>query len=426
MIRPSDILFYGGGECFQKFGVPFLGFTRDQRVAPSFTRSGAVGPFTDRNGKLRSASANRLRTEWLDTDGDLVFDTPALLVEAARTNLVGSDDFSAWTSVGTPVVTGSISDPAGGTNAYRIDDDDAGNEEYKYRAVTFTGDGIKSAVFVVREATQPAGGNQDLRIGDTTAAVYRLRLQISAWVGGKPTVSAAIGTYLGQRYVGNGFWAIYGQTTSVTAANAHTAEISPAGSGGATTGSIDIYRVNTYDADIPSRSILNASEVRNADLWVSPWLRKPQAMTVYVKMIESGTARSAGYVMHIGANSGADPYFSIYGDAATGYYSAVHSPAAASTSTVSTAPAFGDVVELLVQIDADGAVLMTQVLDSGAEVAGSQGTDQAFAATWSDDILNIGGTGLTTQGMNPIIVVKIARDVRTMADMRDLFAWVAL
>ena len=62
-----------------------------------------------------------------------------LLGEPEAVNLVTDQDVSGagWSSLGTPVVTGSISDPAGGASAYRIDDNDGAAVEHRFRGVTY-------------------------------------------------------------------------------------------------------------------------------------------------------------------------------------------------------------------------------------------------------------------------------------------------
>lgn len=403
--------------------TPTLLFSFDGDAFGPYThiRTGAVGKYTDSDGVLQDAAADTLRREYLWLDGvyDLAPDTAAGLFEAARENLVTSDDISAWSVSGTPVVTGSVSDPAGGTGAFTVADNDGAAGEYVIRNVTFTGGSglTRGVVFVIRKNTEAS--TQPLTFGIHDASVgWRIQLNVPVgnWVDGEPAVTASIGTYLGKRYLGNGFWAIYGQATSVNSANTNRVLIMPTNNS-AETGSVDVFRVNVYDVATPSYSIVDASETRNADTHVQDWLHAPQAMTVYVKLLEWGTlATTGGYVFHVGADTTADPYFSIYSTGS--FYQAVHSPVAASLSTLAVAPTYGQIVELCAQVDQNGAVLLFQSLDGGALATGTQGSDQGFAAAWSDDIANIGGTGLVPQGMSPIIQVRAVADVYSMAQMR--------
>ena len=400
-----------------------FGFDGDAPGTYTFTRSGNVGPFTNAQGLLRRAAANVLRREYLWLDGTYTVatrpDTPAYLIEAARTNLVTSDNFdSGWTSSGTPVITTGISDPAGGSGAYRIRDDDGGAAEYKYLAVTFTGNAVKAVSFVVREATMASSGNQTLVLTDTVAATDRLRLAISAWSSGSPTVAAEVGTYLGKRYMGNGYWAVYGQSTSVTAANAHRLEIRPAETAAAS-GSIDAFRVNAYNSTVPSWSTLDASETRNADTLYAPFTARPQAMSVYVKFIQGAPIELTGTLVYIGATGSTDPRLLIQSNGSV--YVGTHDPGTASSSTLGSNPAWGDTVELLLTLAADGTPILYQSINGATATTGTGQTAQALGYAWSDTRLYIGAEGDTgNMGMSPILSVKVARGVQTMAYMRDV------
>lgn len=162
------------------------------------------------------------------------------------TNLVAA--VSSWAN-GVATVGSGISDPIGGTTAFTLTDDDAGVQEAKSYATTFTGDGVKGACFVVRERTSPASG-QYLAIYDSSAAAYRLQLAITSWRGGRPIVSEVVGTLLDVIYVGNGYWAVFGSSTAVTAANNHLFAIYPAWVAGET-GAIDVWKGYAYNATDP-------------------------------------------------------------------------------------------------------------------------------------------------------------------------------
>lgn len=389
----------------------------------TFTRSGTVGPYTGRDGVLGSAAANIPRTEWLDLNADKIFETPALLLEVARTNLVTSDDLTAWTQAATPVITSGISDPAGGTAAYRVADDYALDSEYLVRTVTFTGNAVKSAVFVVREATMASSGVQALRIFDATAGAARLSLDISAWTLGVPTVAAGTGTYLGKRYAGNGYWALYGLTTSVTAANSNRVEIIPAISGVSPTGSLDVYRVNAYDSTTPGWSILDASETRNVDTWYAAFAHVPQAVTVYVKFIEGMATTWPGNegVLHIGTAGMTGPLLHWYRASGTDLYIFKHSNGTSGVEvSVDINPTWGQTVELRGVLNADGSVVAAGRLNGGTEVVSSASAALALANAWGDTRLYFNGRGTIDAGLVAFISVKLAAGVKSMAEMTAL------
>jgi hypothetical protein len=433
-IRLNDILFYGGGECLQKFAAPVWGLNGRQRVAPTLTRATAVGPFVDQDGKLRRASANRLRPEWTDIDLDGVFEAPTILIETpAFINLVSSDNFdSGWTSVGTPVVTASISDPAGGTSAYRIADNDAGAVEQKYLGVTFTADGVKAVVFAVREATMPASGVQTLSLWDNTAPANRLALEISAWVAGVPTVAAIAGFYLGKWYVGNGYWAIAG-LGSVTAANTNRLYITPAATL-AQTGSIDVYRVNTYNATSAPRSILNASETKAAEAFSHAFNHKAQLMCGHVRFNELDKTQFflGNYrVMQIGAAADTDPRLVLYKGGSNDTYFIRYDTGSAVETYIDINPGWGDVIDLFWWLYDDGSVNIAgrKKTPGGSWGSITTGTPSsalttslaASAPAWSGNLIHFGSSGVTNQGMMALHRALIARGNHSKDDLLGPF-----
>lgn len=429
-IHPKDVLFYGGGECFQKFGVPFMRQTRAQDVAATFTRTGAVGPFVDKSGVLRQASANRIRTTWIDTDGDGILDTPALVLEAGRTNIVASDDISSLSAQGTPVITGSVSDPAGGTSAYTVADNDGSAGEYPIWPLSFTGDGVKTVSFVVRENTVPGSGNQDLIVFDDTATATRLslRLPYDGWVSGEPTVNATAGTLLEKRYLGDGYWLIRGQTTSITAANTNQAWVQAAAVGGGGTGSIDVYRVNAFDSEVSPLFPLAASDVLGADTLFAPFLPSPREMTVLVDFVESGTSLVANYgLFQVGSSTAsAGAFLSVFTSATAGRYRVTFNNGIDSNVTAaigaSGAVAVGDRVRVRVVLGSDGAVTLGVQIGEDAEVtASASAPTSGLPAAWEDRRMYIGSLGSTNHGLASLVAVKAVRGSRSMAEIRSVY-----
>lgn len=160
-------------------------------------------------------------------------------------NIQKEDDLTAWGTSGTPVVTSGVSDPWGGTDAYTVEDNDSGGVEWIEEPPGFTGDGQKCAVWAVRENTTPASGHF-MVIYDNTAGTYRLRVTISGWTNGEPDLNAVNGSVLKKEEIGNGYWAVYCQSTSITAANDNQIWVRPA-STSPQTGKIDVYRVWAFD-----------------------------------------------------------------------------------------------------------------------------------------------------------------------------------
>ena len=380
----------------------------------SFTRSGAVGPYVDEDGVLQSAAANIFRTDWIDTDADDVHDTPTLLLEPALTNLNDEDDLTAWTETGASVAAGSIDDPAGGTGAYRLTDNAGGVLEFVSRPITYTGDAVKSATFVIREATMASSGNQALLVRDTTAGANRLLLQITAWSGGEPTITAGTGTLLGKRYIGNGYWAVYGQTTSVTAANTNQLRVYAAETTSAT-GVIDVYRINTFDSTIPSFSVLDESEARSADTLDSAITFAPQAMTIYLAFYDRGYSRAqsdfAGDILTVGRQGSGNGFVQF--DNTSGDYrvTTVGADGTGASRTFVTSASWGDYVELVAKVDASFGVAGEWALNGGA------GTEKTLTAN-ADGMPESWAADYVRMHMESIVSVKVLAGSHSLADMR--------
>ncbi len=103
-----------------------------------------------------------------------------------------AEDLTAWTSVGTPVLTGGQSDPFGGTSAVNVEDNDgAGTEYVKKTLPTTINVGTNVFVVFVRKVTEPSAQKSIIQIRDTVAAVTRVQIDITNW---DTTPTVAIGT----------------------------------------------------------------------------------------------------------------------------------------------------------------------------------------------------------------------------------------
>jgi hypothetical protein len=346
-----------------------------------------------------------------------------LLLEAARTNLISDDNLDNWTKSNTPVITSGQDDPAGGTGAYTVEDDDGANVEFIYLAVTYTGDGVKTVVFVIAENTMPAAGEQRLFVVDTTAPANRLQADITAWSDGEPTITMTTGTEVFRRELLNSYWAVYFQTTAVVAANANRVEIVPAATA-AQTGSIDVYRANTFDATVPPQSILDAGVTKAADHLYHAYLALPQAMTAYVSFVEGGTALLSGLrIAVVGIDGGAaGNRLDILAD--NDRYRALCVNGGSSSDSLmgaATAPDLGDFVELRVTVSATGVCQIHQSINGATEVAGVAGGAAGVPGTWQGERLVLNSLGDGTQaGVNAFVAHKIAPGVRTLSEMRAL------
>lgn len=398
---------FDGGVLFQLspgHNAPAQGYTMN-------TFGNSLHRYVDKLGVLQYAgAANTLRVNWEWTNTITPYpDLPSFMVESpAATNLNDEDDVTVWGTTGTPVVTGSISDPAGGTDAYTVEDNSGASHEYVSYAIPFTGDAVKAVVFVVRENTMPSSGVQRLRITDTTLGNV-VALDIDAWEEDGPSVTGTTGTYLGKVRLGNGYWALYALTVSVTAANTFEIRISPALTD-SETGSIDVYRVRAYDDVVPFWSIVDQAANKNSEIIYWPYTHVPQESCGVVDFreleipnwtTESGTGRR---ILHIGNASNQDPRFFVWRVGSTDSYRVSHDMGGTSvTSTVDLNPSWGDRVQLFWWLFPDGSVQLagrTQALGATAWSSLSWGTRSsalAFAGAWADERLYMGSVGTLGQ-----------------------------
>lgn len=382
----------------------------------TFTRShtsGVSGQFLDSDGVLTTAAENILRRPWLFDAEEVLPDVRAVLIESpAFTNVNDEDDLTAWTvDAGTPVITSGIDDPKGGTSAFTVEDDNGAAAERIVHAVTFTGNAVKTVVWIVRENTHPSGTETVLALWDDTASAYRLRLLINdAWSGGEPSITESTGTLLGTHYLGNGWWAIVGQSTSVTATNTHELWIWPA-LNASSTGSIDVFRVNAFDSVSAPWSIFDASETKNAETFYANFTPVPQAMCGMVDFrefenpnftLEGGSSRC---IAQIGDASGTAPRLFLFRTEAADTYKISHITSAGSVEVaIDLNPSWGDRVQLFWWLYSDGSVNIagrTQALGSStwsSITTGSQSSALALAAAWSDNRIYFGSVGSAGRG----------------------------
>ena len=242
------------------------------------------------------------------------------------------------------------------------------------------------------------------------------------WSNGVPSVTATNGTYLGQRYVGNGYYAIYGAAPSVDASETNTIQLFPAATA-SQTGAFDVYRVNAYNAVVPPYSIFDTGVTSETETFYADFVAPPQAMTVYAKFQDAGTlASSTQGIVHIGgsgATTGAR--FQILSPSASAY-GVLHGNGvdASITANITSSAVWANVVELRGVLNADGSILIGQSLDSGTETTNSTATIRSLASAWNDSRIYIGSRGAATQGVGVYQAVKVARGVKTMAEMRAL------
>jgi hypothetical protein len=165
----------------------------------------------------------------------------------------------------------------------------------------------------------------------------------------------------------------------------------------------------------------SAAVSRNADQLKWPHAARPQAMTVYVRFIESGSRNIVGAnIIHVGSSTpSGDPRFVI--DAVSTGYRVLHDNANTTVSAQTSAlGALGDGVELLGTLASNGAVRISQSIN-GATITSSTETGGAMLGdAWAGQTLWMNSAGTQEVGYVGLRNLVVNRGVQTMATMRRL------
>lgn len=451
----SQLVYYAGGECLQRFGTPLWRRGLAHDTPPTFTRN-TVGAFVDRAGKLRYAGANRLREEWLDLDADGVRETPSLLLENARTNLLlHSQDFgnAAWSNNNTTESTDAVAAPDGTTTADELTEDaSAASTHYIAQGVTKAASSLEYllSVYVLEK---DARGIR-LTVGDGAGnSGYVDWADISMGASAEGTAGSGFTVYsYGREDLANGWvrlWAGVG-TNTATIVWSHIGLLS---SGAVTydgdgSSGMYIWGAQLEQTNEPSSYIATttASAVRNSDYCESPWFYPVTTpITVYVKHIEGvpDTPASFGY-----ANAGTRRHLIRMGEISGGTntrHAIMKNPIAANyqaaiinkaiierNSNVTLGHDYGSLIELCMQIRTTQALAgwsSTAQLhgrkDGGAISSGAVSTSLSYAAgeDFSDPVVLLGAAGDANHGApnSHILAAKIALGEYTLDEMAEVF-----
>ncbi len=344
----------------------------------------------------------------------------ALILEGQRINLVTDWDLSTWSISSTPVITVSQADPANGTSAFKVEDDNGSAVEYIHTTPSFTANAAKAiALFVKEGASAPAGGSQ-IVLRDTSGAADRLDANIT-WTAGAPVVVMTTGTRIRTIPFRSGWYLIWFRTTAVTAANTHEFRIIPA-EVSAQTGDILAYGPQAEDGLFPSSPMESTGTVftRVAENINWPFITAPQAITAYIRFVELGTVKGAasGILFSIGGSTGAR--FFIERGATTDSYRVKHNNGSSEVNVnLATTHSIGDNLEIRVTLKQDGKINIHFSVAGAAEVSGTESAALSLATGgWNENKLYLNWDGSSNYGFNAFQSIKISRGAQTMAFMR--------
>lgn len=394
----------------------------------SLTSNIVVGSGIMANGRLRTPSRNQPRFTMLDLDGDGVLEQPALSIEEGRSNLIlqPSNFGTIWTAIGTPTRTAAaitagdvVLDLLGDTNG-------ASADGYRQSPISgISGNASKAFSFFWGRGSSPAAAGTRYLIDDTTAPATRGDFTVTANADGTPNVTATVGVYLGYEFVGTWLgvriYRVDTRTTAVTAANTHRIDVYPAGTA-AQQGNVYTGGLQFENGLSPTSLIAQTTtaRTRNSDLLTFPLGILPQPISLYARFVERGSVgvNTAG-ILWIGDAAGSNNYLRI-ASIGTFYSFTHHNGSAAVSATLGVAPAWGNVVELLGTLGADGIATLSQSINGAAAVS-TVSSAQALAATFpTPTIVQVGTQPGVNLGQNLFLSVKVAAGIKTLAAMREL------
>jgi hypothetical protein len=188
----SRLLFHWRAADYLTFD-PTLGLLRPiTGEVPSFSRASAGGHTVDANGRLRPWAQGQPRVEMVDLDGDGLRETPGLLLEGQRTNLLlRSEEFdnASWTKANSTVTANADRAPDGNTTADRLVEDTTGSVPHSVsQAVTATADATYALSVFAKAGTRTWIA---LEIADSATGANRVRCNYDLSTGALGTARSA-------------------------------------------------------------------------------------------------------------------------------------------------------------------------------------------------------------------------------------------
>ena len=167
----------------------------------------------------------------------------------------------SWTPTGTPVVTTGQSDPVGGTEAVKLEDDDGAGIEgvLSPTFVPLTSEDLWVGVFVKEDTA----ATTEFRIRDTTAAFTRVTARIT-WSTEVLTIVGGTGVAYGVATFENGWRYVLFSAEGIVAGNDHELQLFPASFTSPTpTGATDFYLRHTLIVGEPFDQAVSYSQPRD-------------------------------------------------------------------------------------------------------------------------------------------------------------------
>lgn len=163
---------------------------------------------------------------------------------------------------------------------------------------------------------------------------------------------------------------------------------------------------------------IGATDIRARDVLSYPFPARPQAMSIYLRFVESGSILVAGSrLIAIDIASSAVPRLFIW--AQTQYQIRHDNEFGNVTATLAAAPVMGNSVELCGQLNANGSVNLIQSINGAATTETGASAALTLAQAWSASLLWINSVGTNGVGVNAFRNIEIQGGIHTMQDMRS-------
>ncbi len=408
-IHPSQILFYAGGRSLELFGPPSRRTTpiarRGEDIIETFSRA-SIGSYVDANGEVKLAEIDALRIDMLDLDVAGTFDTPALVLEGARTNAFTKSeelDDAAYTKTRATVSANAVAAPDGKTTADKLVEDGTASSthEFKRNTPTLTDD-TQQSFSVFAKAAERSEIRIELIQKDNTIA--------NAWFDlSAGTVGTTTGGGVGliRRY-GEDWYrctlvadSANGGTTPVIFVELGSGSETAVYNGDSSSGAYLWGMQFETDKPFPSsyRATAGSTVTRSKDAMTFPWVTAPRTMIGYARFVERGTVSAGpnGRICHIGDNTGGgDPRLTFVVSGSSTWQALIDDGTNIAQSTAAATPVYGDLLELRLIFDKEaGTVQLGQSINSGAEVVAAAGTglDAALLSAWAGTLITMAADG---------------------------------
>lgn len=172
-------------------------------------------------------------------------------------------------------------------------------------------------------------------------------------------------------------------------------------------------------AKAPTTYVPNAAtaRTRNVDALSFPFTGKPQAMTVYVRLIQMTENASPSQTIVATTLTNTVPRFIV--DYVNSTFRVTHQNLGSILTSTVADGAVGDTVELIAVLYADGSVKISSSVNGGTVTAGAQSAASPLGSAWNTPTLYFagafsGGLSTTTVGLRDVLVVRGVHTLETM------------